>query len=163
MKSWRWIGGCALLPLALQGAHAAAPDVTYLQNGLDGRGRCLATGNDKVGMEACDKSPGQQWIVTPGDLPGYNKLQTAGAGEMYCLTAQPNDRRNAVAMTTCGKADAQQWFIERVSNVPKRMRLTNRETGRTRCLESQQTGLKLTPCSRNQAGHLWRSDYLPTM
>jgi hypothetical protein len=162
MKNWIWMAALSLLPLAPLHADAA-PDLSYLQNALDGRGRCLASAGDNVAMAACDKSAGQQWVVAPGDLPGYNRLQTAGAGEMYCLTAQPDDRKNAVTMATCGKADTQQWFIERISNVPRRMHLTNAATGRTRCLESQQTGLKLTPCSRNQAGHVWRSDYLPTM
>jgi hypothetical protein len=162
MKAWKSMAGWALLQCVALGAQAA-PDLFYLQNGLDGRGRCLGTRGDTVAMNACVKSPDQQWAVTPGDLPGYDKLRTAGAGEMFCLAAHPDERRNVLAMDTCGKDDNQQWFIERISTVPRRMRLTNRATGRTRCLEAQQTGLKLTPCSRRQAGHLWRSNETPDM
>jgi hypothetical protein len=43
------------------------------------------------------------------------------------------------------------------------MRLTNRETGATRCLEAVQTGLRMTPCSRRQGGHRWHSNAEPTM
>jgi hypothetical protein len=162
MKRWMTMAGCALLQCAALSAQAA-PDLFYLQNGLDGRGRCLATHADTVTMAACAKSPDQQWAVSPGDLPGYDKLRTAGAGEMFCLAAHPDEPKNELAMDTCGKADNQQWAIERISVVPRRMRLTNRATGRTRCLEAQQTGFKLTPCSRRQAGHVWRSNAMPDM
>ena len=39
--------GCALLQCAALGAQAV-PDVFYLQNDLDGRGRCLGTRGDAV-------------------------------------------------------------------------------------------------------------------
>ena len=90
MKPWMTMAGCALLQCAALSAQAA-PDLYYLQNGLDGRGRCLATHADTVAMAACAKSPDQQWAVSPGDLPGYDKLRTAGAGEMFCLAAHPDE------------------------------------------------------------------------
>lgn len=161
MKGWTMAGWALLQGMAL--AAQAAPDLFYLQNGLDGRGRCLGTRGDTVAMGACARSPDQQWTIAPGDLPGYDKLQTAGTGATSCLAAHPDEPRTVLAMDTCGKDDNQQWRIERIGYVPRRMRITNRATGRTRCLEAQQTGLKLTPCSRHQAGHVWRSNETPDM
>jgi hypothetical protein len=156
------MAGCTLLQCAALGT-LAAPDVFYLQNGLDGRGRCLGTRGDKVAMSACTRSPDQQWMIAPGALPGHDRLQTAGAGDTACLAAHPDEHRNVLAMEPCSDADDQQWYIERIGEVPRRMRLTNRATGRTRCLESVQAGLRLTPCSRRQAGHVWRSLATPDM
>jgi hypothetical protein len=68
-----------------------------------------------------------------------------------------------LAMESCGQADNQQWYVERLSDVPRLTRLTNRETGATRCLEAVQTGFKMTPCSRHQGGHRWHSNYEPTL
>jgi hypothetical protein len=68
-----------------------------------------------------------------------------------------------LAMEPCGQADRQQWYVERVSEAPRVMRMTNRETGATRCLEAVQTGMKMTPCSRRQNGHSWYVNYEPTM
>lgn len=147
----------------LAGPAFAADEITYLQNGLDGRGRCLASGHGAVMMAACDTSPSQQWVVTPGDLPGYVKFHTVADGAGACLEAQPADRRNVLHMVACGTGNEQQWYIERQAHVPRRMHLTNRAAGATRCLEAQQTGIKLTPCSRRQGGHQWRSDTTPTM
>jgi hypothetical protein len=42
---------------------------------------------------------------------------------------------------------------ERLNDGPRLTRMTNRETGATRCLEAVQTGIKMTPCSRRQNGH----------
>ena len=157
----------ALLNLAAAPAFAAAPDVHYLQNELDGRGRCLGTAGPSIAMLACDQSPTQQWFVSRGDLPGFDKFHTVADGESVCLTLHPDDRKNVLAMEACGKADNQQWRIvelsKRLSEVPRQMMLTNRETGATRCLEAVQTGLKMTPCSRRQGGHRWHSNYEPTM
>jgi hypothetical protein len=153
----------ALLHFAAIPALAAAPDINYLQNELDGRGRCLGTAGPSVAMLACDKSPTQQWFATRGDLPGFEKFHTVADGASVCLTLRPDDKKNPLAMETCGKADNQQWYVERLSDVPRLMRLTNRETGATRCLEAVQTGLKMTPCSRRQGGHRWHSNYEPTM
>ncbi|MGJ7914196.1 hypothetical protein ACI48D_01765 [Massilia sp. LXY-6] len=156
-----------LLNLASIPAFAAAPDINYLQNELDGRGRCLGTAGPGVAMLACDKSPTQQWFVTRGDLPGFDKFHTVADGESVCLAVHPEDRKNVLAMEPCGRADKQEWRIdflsERLSDVPRLMRLTNRETGATRCLEAVQTGLKMTPCGRRQNGHRWHSNYEPTL
>ena len=141
----------------------AAPDINYLQNELDGRGRCLGTAGPGVAMLACDKSPAQQWFVTRGDLPGFDKFHTVADGETICLTVHPDDPKALLAMEACSQAENQQWTIERLSDVPRLMRLTNRETGATRCLEAVQTGLRMTPCSRRQGGHRWHSNYIPTM
>lgn len=141
----------------------AAPDVNYLQNELDGRGHCLGTAGPSVAMIACTKAPTQQWFVTRGELPGFDKFHTVADGESVCLAVHPNEGKNVLAMEPCGPADNQQWFVERVSDVPREMRLTNRETGATRCLEAVQTGLKMTPCGRRQGGHRWHSNYIPTM
>jgi hypothetical protein len=153
----------ALLNIAAAPAFAAEPDINYLQNELDGRGRCLATAGPAVGMVACNRAPAQQWFVTRGDLPGFDKLHTVGDGTSICLALRPNDRKNVLAMESCSQADNQQWYVERVSDVPRQMRLTNRETGATRCLEAVQTGVKMTPCSRQQPGHRWHSNYEPTL
>jgi hypothetical protein len=75
----------------------------------------------------------------------------------------PNDSKNVLAMESCSQAENQQWYVERLGDVPRLMRLTNRETGATRCLEAVQTGLKMTPCSRRQSGHRWHSNYEPTL
>jgi|GEM_PF-5676473 len=141
----------------------AAPELSYLQNELDGRGRCLGTAGPGVAMLACDKSPSQQWFVTRGDLPGYDKFHTVADGETICLAVHPDDPRKLLAMETCSQAENQQWYVERLSDVPRLMRLTNRETGATRCLEAVQTGMRMTPCSRHQGGHRWHSNYIPTM
>jgi hypothetical protein len=156
------LASLAALNLLAASAFAAA-DITYLQNGLDGRGRCLASGHGAVAMAGCDKSPSQQWVLTDGDLPGYVKFHTVADGAQTCLAAQPADRKNVLHMVACAKGDEQQWYVERQSNVPRRMLLTNRAAGSVRCLEAQQGGIKLTPCSRRQAGHQWRSEYTPTM
>ena len=161
MKIWMRMAGCALLAALTAAAHAA-PDMFYLQNGLDGRGRCLGTRGTAVAMAACDRAPAQQWIVAPGDLPGHNKLKTAGADDA-CLAVHPDAQRNVLALDACAAVDDQQWYIERLSEVPRRMRLTNRATGSTRCLEALQTGFRMTPCGRHQAGHIWRSDTTPDM
>lgn len=157
----------ALLHLAAAPAFAAAPDIHYLQNELDGHGRCLGTAGPSVAMLACDQSPTQQWFVTRGDLPGFEKFHTVADGESVCLTLRPDDDKNVLAMEACGKADNQQWRIEhpgaRRSEAPRLVRLTNRDTGATRCLEAVQTGLKITPCGRRQAGHRWHSNTSPTM
>ena len=141
----------------------AADQVTYLQNALDGRGRCLGSAGGAVAMAACDKSPSQQWLVTNGALPGYVQFHTVADGAQACLEAQPDDPKNVLRMAACSKDDAQQWYIAGQNHVPRRLQLTNRAAGSQRCLEAQQSGIKLTPCSRRQAGHQWRSDYIPTM
>jgi hypothetical protein len=153
----------ALLNLSAAPAFAAQPGISYLQNELDGRGRCLGTAGPSVAMLACDQSPTQQWFVTRGDLPGFDKFHTMADGASVCLTLHPDDKKNVLAMEACGTADNQQWHVERLSDVPRLMRLTNRDTGATRCLETVQTGLKMTPCSRRQGGHRWHSNYTPTM
>ncbi len=160
----RLIAAAALAFLEVAAAPAfAAPEVDYLQNELDGRGRCLGTAGPGVAMMACNKSPNQQWFVTRGELPGSDKFHTVADGETVCLVVHPNDRKNVLAMEPCSRTDSQQWTIERLSDMPRQMRLTNRETGATRCLESVQTGIKMTPCSRRQPGHRWHSNYEPTM
>ena len=161
MKTWMKLSSYALLTTLTAAAHAA-PDTFYLQNGLDGRGRCLGTRDTTAAMAACDRSPAQQWSVAPGDLPGHNKLRTASADDT-CLAVHPDAHRNVLAMDACAATDDQQWYLERLSEVPRRMRLTNRATGRTRCLEALQTGFRMTPCSRRQAGHYWRSETTPDM
>ncbi|MGB9107190.1 MAG: hypothetical protein WCC39_00745 [Telluria sp.] len=153
----------ALLNIAAAPAFAAGPDVNYLQNELDGRGRCLATAGPSVAMLACAQAPTQQWFVTRGDVPGYDSLHTVADGASVCLAVHPNDPKNVLAMESCSKAENQQWYVERLSDVPRLTRLTNRETGATRCLEAVQTGLKMTPCSRQQPGHRWHSNYEPTL
>jgi hypothetical protein len=159
----RLFAAAALVLLNLSMAHAVpAPDYNYLQNALDGRGRCLGAAGDRVAMAACAKSPNQQWITAAGDLPGYNRLTTLGEPQL-CLAVQPGNRRNQVAMAPCSADAGQQWYLVRLGEATGRLRITNRAIGQTRCLEAQQTGLKLTPCSRRQAGHFWHADYLPTM
>jgi hypothetical protein len=153
----------AILNVATLPAFAAAPDANYLQNGLDGRGRCLTATDGKVAMAACNKSPNQQWVVGQGDIPGFRKLHTLADGAAMCLSVHPDDRKNVLAMEHCGKADNQQWNVERMKTGPFISPLTNRETGATRCLEALQTGMKMTPCSRQQPGHRWQSNYEPTM
>ncbi|WP_296945036.1 RICIN domain-containing protein [uncultured Massilia sp.] len=154
----------ALAALNLLAAPAfAADEITYLQNALDGRGRCLASAHGAVAMAACDQSPAQQWVLTPGALPGYVTFHTVADGAGTCLEAQPADGKNVLHMVACGKADAQQWYVARQGYVPRRMHLTNRAAGSTRCLEAQQAGIKLTPCGRKQPGHQWRSESTPTM
>jgi hypothetical protein len=152
----------ALFHLAASPAFAA-PDITYLQNDLDGRGRCLGTAGPSVAMMACTQAPTQQWFATRGELPGFDKFHTMADGESVCLAVHPNDSKNTLAMEPCSKADSQQWYLERVSDVPRQMRLTNRETGATRCLEAVQTGMRVTPCGRSLEGHRWHSNYIPTM
>jgi hypothetical protein len=161
----RFIAAAALvlLNIAAAPAFAAGPDVNYLQNALDGRGRCLGTAGPAVAMVACTKSPAQQWFVTRGELPGFDKLHTVGDGTSICLALHPDDPKNVLAMESCSQGGNQQWYVERVSDVPRVTRLTNRETGATRCLEAVQTGLKMTPCSRHQSGHRWQNNYEPTM
>jgi hypothetical protein len=153
----------ALFNIAAAPAFAAAPDLNYLQNELDGRGRCLGTAGPGVAMIACNQAPTQQWFVTRGEVPGYDQLHTVADGASVCLAVHPDDRKNVLAMEACSKAENQQWYLERLSDVPRLTRLTNRETGATRCLEAVQTGLKMTPCSRRQAGHRWHSNYEPTL
>jgi hypothetical protein len=114
-------------------------------------------------MAACDQSASQQWVLTPGDLPGYARFHTVADGADRCLAAQPADSKNVLRMVACGKEEAQEWYVERQGHVPRRMHLTNRASGSTRCLEAQQTGIKLTPCGRRQPGHQWRSETTPTM
>ncbi len=160
----RLIAAAVLTLLHLAASPAfAAPDVNYLQNELDGRGRCLGTAGPGVAMLACDQSPTQQWFVTRGDLPGYDKFHTVADGETVCLTVHPDDPGKLLAMEACSQAENQQWYIERLSDVPRLMRLSNRESGATRCLEAVQTGMRMTPCSRQQGGHRWHSNYIPTM
>jgi hypothetical protein len=160
----RFIAAAALALLHVAASPAfAAPDITYLQNELDGRGRCLGTAGPGVAMLACSQGPAQQWFVTRGDLPGFDKFHTVADGETVCLAVHPDDPKNLLAMEACSQAENQQWRVERLSDVPRLMRLTNRETGATRCLEAVQTGLRMTPCSRRQAGHRWHGNYIPTM
>ena len=145
------------------GPAFAAPDISYLQNDLDGRGRCLGTAGPGVAMQACAEVPTQQWFVTRGELPGFDKFHTMAEGDGVCLAVHPGDKKNLLAMEPCSKADNQQWHVERLSDVPRMMRLTNRETGATRCLEALQTGLQVTSCDRQQGGHRWRSNFTPTI
>jgi hypothetical protein len=152
----------ALLGFAASPAFAA-PDANYLQNQLDGRGRCLGTAGPAVGMIACDRSPTQQWYSTRGAVPGFEQFHTLADGESVCLAVHQDDSKNVLAMEACGQADRQQWYVERVSEAPRVMHLTNRETGATRCLEAVQTGFKMTPCSRRQNGHGWHVNYEPTL
>jgi len=156
------LAACATLPLFANPAFAA-PELGYLQNGLDARGRCLGSGDDGVAMTACTQAPSQQWASTPGDIPGYYKLHTAAGGQAMCLAAQPADRKNVLRMAACGTGEEQQWYVVRLTGQPNLLYLTNRAAGATRCLEAQQTGIKLTPCGRKQAGHQWRGNYTPTM
>jgi hypothetical protein len=153
----------AVLNLASAPAFAAAPDIHYRQNDLDGHGRCLGTAGPSVAMIACDKSPTQQWFVTRGELPGFDKFHTVADGESVCLTLRPDDSKNPLAMEACGAADNQQWRIEHLRGVPREMRLTNRETGATRCLEAAHPGLKMTPCGGRQGGHRWHGNTTPAM
>jgi hypothetical protein len=153
----------ALANIAAAPAFAAGPDTNYLQNELDGRGRCLGTAGPSVAMIACAQTPTQQWVVSRGEVAGFDQLHTVGDGPSICLTVHPDDRKNVLAMEPCSRADNQQWYVERVSDVPRLTRLTNRETGATRCLEAVQTGLKMTPCSRSQPGHRWHSNFEPTL
>jgi hypothetical protein len=157
------IAALAVLPLSTAPAFAARPDFNYLQNELDGRGLCLGASGGKVAMVACDKSASQQWVASAGDIPGYNRLHTVDGGAATCLAVHPADRKNVLAIEACGEADNQQWHVERLRWGPHLMQLTNRATGAMRCVEALQTGLKMTPCSRRQAGHRWHSSYLPTM
>ena len=160
----RLIAAAALALLQLAASPAfAAPDTSYLQNELDGRGRCLGTAGPDVAMLACDKSPTQQWFVTRGELPGFDRFHTVADGESVCLAVHPDDSKNVLAMEACSQADNQQWDVQRLNEAPRLMQLTNRKTGATRCLEAVQTGLKLTPCGRRQNGHRWHSNYTPTM
>jgi hypothetical protein len=152
----------ALCQLAA-GPASAAPDVNYLQNELDGRGRCLGTAGPGVAMLTCEEAPTQQWFLTRGDLPGYDKFHTVADGKTICLAVYPDDPKKLLAMEACSRAENQQWLIERLSDVPRLMRLTNRASGSKRCLEAVQTGLRMTPCSRRQGGHRWHSNYAPTM
>jgi hypothetical protein len=152
----------ALLGLAAAPAFAA-PDTKDLQNELDGRGRCLGTAGPAVAMIACNEAPTQQWFVTRGELPGFDKFHTVADGVTVCLAVHPAESKNMLAMEACGPADNQQWTVERLSDVPRQMLLTNRATGATRCLEALQTGLKMTPCGRRQNGHRWHSNSTPTM
>lgn len=145
------------------GPAFAAPDINYLQNELDGRGRCLGTAGPAVAMIACSEAPTQQWFTTRGDLPGFEKLHTVADGGSVCLAVHPDEPRNVLAMEACSQTDKQQWYVERLSDVPRQLRLTNRATGATRCLEAVQTGLRMTPCGRGQNGQLWRSNFTPTM
>jgi hypothetical protein len=50
----------------------------------------------------------------------------------------PDDSKNVLAMEACSAADNQQWYVERPSDVPRLTRMTNRDTGATRCLEAMQ-------------------------
>jgi hypothetical protein len=152
----------AVLSFATSPAFAA-PDANYLQNQLDGRGRCLGTAGPAVAMIACDKSPTQQWFSTRGALPGFEQFHTVADGASVCLAVHQDDSKNMLAMEPCSQADRQQWYVVRVSEAPRVMRMTNRETGATRCLEAVQTGMKMTPCSRHQNGHSWYVNYEPTM
>jgi hypothetical protein len=156
------LAACATLPLFAAPAFAS-PDFGYLQNGLDGRGRCLGSTDSSVAMTACSTSPSQEWTSTPGDIPGYFKFHTMAGGETMCLAAQPADRKNVLRMAACDKSEAQQWYVVRITGMPKLLYLTNRAAGATRCLEAQQTGIKLTPCGRKQPGHQWGSNFTPTM
>jgi hypothetical protein len=157
------IAALAILHLAPLPAFAAGPDANYLQNGLDGRGQCLTAADGKVAMGTCTKSANQQWVVSQGDIPGFSKVHTVEDGAAMCLTVQPENDKNVLAMDSCGNADNQQWRVKRAKTGPFVLPLTNRATGATRCLEAVQTRLKMTPCSRQQPGHRWQSNYEPTM
>lgn len=158
------VAAVAIFNLGTASAFAAEPDANYLQNGLDGRGRCLTVdAKGTVAMAACNKSPNQQWVVGQGDIPGFRKLHTLAGGGDMCLSVHPDNRKNVLAMDSCSNADNQQWNIERMKTGPFISPLANRETGATRCLEAVQTGLKMTQCSRQQPGHRWQSNYEPTM
>jgi hypothetical protein len=152
----------AALQLLAAPAFAAEP-FTYLQNALDGRGRCLAGAHGAVAMAACNQSGAQQWVLTPGDLPGYVKFHTMADGANLCLEAQSGDRRNVLHMVACNKEDAQQWYVAGHGPVSHRLQLTNRAAGSMRCLEALQTGIRLTPCGLRQPGQHWRSEAIPTM
>ena len=153
----------ALLNLAAAPVFAAGPDIRYLQNELDGRGRCLGTAGPTVAFIACAESPTQQWFVSRGDLPGFDKFHTVADGESVCLSLRPEDSKNPLAMEACGTADNQQWFVEHPGGSGRQLRLVNRETGAARCLEAVQAGLKMTPCSRRQGGQRWHSNASPAM
>jgi len=153
----------ATLHLATAPAFAAGPDANYLQNGLDGRGHCLTAADGNVAMGACARSADQQWVVSQGDIPGFSKVHTVEGGTAMCLAVHPENGKNVLAMDNCGNADNQQWRVKRAKTGPFVLPLTNRATGATRCLEAVQTGLKMTPCSRQQPGHRWQSNYEPTM
>lgn len=156
------VAAFALLHAAATPA-VAAPNANYLQNELDGRGRCLGTAGPEVAMMACATAPTQQWFTTRGELPGSEKFHTVADGVSVCLAVHPEGRRNPLAMEACSQADNQQWYVERLSDTPRLTRLTNRETGATRCLEAVQTGMRMTPCGRGQSGHRWHSNYEPTL
>jgi hypothetical protein len=153
----------ALINVTALPAFAAGPDANYLQNELDGRGRCLGTAGPAVAMAACSEEKTQKWFASRGDLPGFEKLHTVADGETVCLAVHPDDRKNVLAMEPCSKADNQQWYLGGKSQMPRQLRLTNRATGATRCLEAVQTGMKMTTCSRDLGGHRWYSNYEPTL
>jgi hypothetical protein len=68
----RLIAAVALALLNIASVPAlAASDGNYLQNALDGGGRCLGTAGPSVAMMDCDRSPTQQWLATPDDVRSY--------------------------------------------------------------------------------------------
>jgi hypothetical protein len=143
-------------------AFAAAPEITYLQNAFDGRAKCLGAG-DTVAMAECDKSAAQQWVLERGAQPGYFRVHTVAGGDAACLMLDPAKPKDLVSMAACSDAPGQQWGVERSASAPYNMQFTNRATGKTRCLESIATGLKITSCERKARGHLWAAQWSPTM
>lgn len=79
------LAALTLFNMATAPAFAAGPDFNYLQNELDGRGRCLGARGDTVAMMSCDKSPDQQWVLGKGSVPSYGTLHTMAGGAGACL------------------------------------------------------------------------------
>src|SRR5690348_14518912 len=98
MPSRRLAAAFALLGLLglSAGPAFAAPDSNYLQNELDGRGRCLGTAGPSVAMIACNEAPTQQWFASRGELPGFEKFHTVADGETVCLAVRPDKRGNVL-------------------------------------------------------------------
>ena len=49
-------------------------------------------------MQACSKSPDQQWVLGKGSVPSYATLHTMGGGAGACMAVHPNQRRNVLSM-----------------------------------------------------------------
>lgn len=158
-------------------AHAAdhqdSKEPTFLQNAFDGRAKCLAANQDAVRMAQCDKSAAQQWMLErSGSLPGYFRVHTVGGGAAQCLTVDTSGSGAAVRMAACSDADNQQWAVQRSAMLAPGqtsgeaggiLQFTNQATGKTRCLESMGSGLKISPCDRRELGHRWLPQWSPTM
>lgn len=153
-------------------ATGAAPDTTFLQNAFDGRAKCLAADKDTVQMAQCDKSAAQQWVLERSPLPGYFRVHTVGGGAEQCLAVNTSGNGAAVRMAACSNADNQQWAVQRSAMLAPGqtsgeaggiLQFTNQATGKTRCLESMGSGLKISPCDRRELGHRWLAQWSPTM